>query len=114
MKRPIVVFVAIVLSLLVLAPWADADARGDRTTGATRARVRIVDNAFSPRRITIDRGTVVRWVNTGVNNHTSTGNAWDSGIISPGDSFRRQFGRRGTFRYRCTIHSFMRGTIRVT
>lgn len=114
MKRSLIACVALVVALIVLAPEAVADRRGDHARGASRARVRIVDNAFRPGRITIARGTVVRWVNTGQNNHTSTGNAWNSGIISPGDSFRRRFRSRGRFRYHCTIHANMRGTIRVT
>jgi plastocyanin len=113
-KRSLIACVALVVALIVLAPEAVAGGRGDHARGGGRARVRIVDNAFRPGRITIQRGTVVRWVNTGDNNHTSTGNGWNSGIISPGDSFRRRFRSRGRFRYRCTIHANMTGTIRVT
>ena len=52
-------------------------------------RVRIVDNAFRPRNFSIRRGTVVRWVNRGDRNHTTTSNMsiWDSNILSPGDTF---------------------------
>jgi plastocyanin len=113
-KRSLIACVALVVALIVLAPEAVAGGRGDHARGGARARVRIVDNAFRPGRITIERGTVVRWVNVGSNNHTSTSNAWNSGIISPGDSFRRRFRSRGRFRYHCTIHANMRGTIRVT
>jgi plastocyanin len=114
-KRSIVACVALLLTLLVLAPEAAARPAGDGLTGSTsRVRVRIVDNRFRPASITIDRGTVVKWKNIGSNTHTSTGDRWDSGRISPGDTFRRRFRRRGTFSYRCTIHSGMLGTIRVT
>jgi plastocyanin len=113
-KRSLIACVALVVALIVFAPEAVAGGRGDHARGGGRARVRIVDNAFQPPRITIQRGTVVRWVNTGSNNHTSTGNGWNSGIISPQDSFRRRFRSRGRFRYHCTIHANMMGTIRVT
>ena len=113
MKRSLIVAVALVVAFVVLAPTAGA--RGDHTSGTTsRVRVRIVDNAFRPASITVDRGTVVKWVNRGDNTHTSTSNSWDSGNIAAGDSFRRRFRHRGTFSYHCTIHPSMVGTIRVT
>lgn len=80
----------------------------------TTKRVKIVDFGFSPRRLTISRGTRVRWVNTGAVPHTSTSNTgkWDSGVLAPGDAFSRVFKKAGTFRYHCTIHpTLMRGKI---
>jgi plastocyanin len=79
-------------------------------------RVRIVDNAFRPRNLSIARGTVVRWVNRGDRSHTTTSDRsiWDSGTLSPGDTFRRRFRRAGTFRYHCEIHTGMTATITVT
>jgi plastocyanin len=74
-------------------------------------RVRMVDERFRPRNITIDRGTFVRWVNRDNLDHTSTGPGWNSGRLDPGDTFRRRFNQTGTFSYRCTIHLTMRGTI---
>ena len=79
--------------------------------GGNVTRVRIIDNGFRPNRVTIDRGTAVRWVNTGNRDHTTTGSGWNSGVLDPGDTFRRRFNQRGTFAYRCTIHATMRGTI---
>jgi plastocyanin len=34
--------------------------------------------------------------------------------MPPGDTFSRRFRSEGTFRYHCTIHASMRGTIVVT
>ena len=118
MKRSLIACIALMLALVALAPEALAVQRGaggDHTTGASRARVRIVDNAFQPGRITIARGTRVRWVNQGSRTHTTTSNtgAWDR-TLPAGESFTRRFGQRGRFRYHCTIHSSMTGTIRVT
>ncbi|HXF35838.1 MAG TPA: cupredoxin domain-containing protein [Actinomycetota bacterium] len=90
-------------------PAAGRSVRG----AATTVRVRIRDNVFRPRRITIQRGTRVRWVNRGNNPHTTTSNRglWDSGILSPGESFTRRFRRTGTFRYHCEIHVGMTGRV---
>ena len=114
MKRPLIVLVALVVAVVVLAPAAGA--RGDLVTGTTpRVRVRIVDNNFRPASISIERGTVVKWRNRGDNTHTTTSDdgLWDR-TLSPGESFKRKFRRRGTFSYHCSIHSNMLGTITVT
>jgi plastocyanin len=112
MRRSIARMLLLVVALTAVAVPAVAD----EPSGVTRERVRIVDNRFRPRNITIERGTRVRWVNRGSNPHTSTSNRgiWDSGTLSPDERFTRRFGRRGTFRYHCEIHPSMTGTITVT
>jgi plastocyanin len=79
------------------------------------AKVRMKDNFFMPRRITVEKGTRVRWVNRGTNPHTTTSatGLWDSQTLDPGEAFSRRFGRRGAFRYVCSIHvdEGMRGKV---
>ena len=104
MKRSPRIVLSLALALLVVLLAIPASA-------GSATRVRIIDNRFRPSNVTIERGTVVRWVNAGNNNHTSTGPGWNSGTLNPGESFRRRFRQRGTFSYRCTIHAGMRGTI---
>lgn len=113
-KRAIARLLVLVLALSAIA--VPAGARTDEARGGERVRVRIVDNRFSPRDITIARGTQVRWVNRGNNPHTTTSNTdlWDSGTLSSGERFTRRFGRRGTFNYHCEIHPTMTATITVT
>jgi plastocyanin len=112
-KRSLVACVALVVSLVVFAPAAGAGE--DHVTGTTpRVRVRIVDNRFRPASISIERGTIVKWVNRGDNTHTTTSDSWNSGNLSPGESFKKKFRRRGTFSYHCNIHPSMLGTITVT
>ena len=113
-KRAIARLLVLVLALSAIA--VPAGARTDEARGGERVRGRIVDNRFSPRDITIARGTRVRWVNRGNNPHTTTSNTdlWDSGTLSSGERFTRRFGRRGTFNYHCEIHPTMTATITVT
>lgn len=112
MKR-ILTRIAVVV-LLVSAIGIPAGASESQPQGGSgSARVRMVDERFRPRTITVARGTLVRWVNRGNQDHTTTSNSglWSSGRVDPGDSFRRRFQQAGTFAYRCTIHPQMRGTI---
>lgn len=113
MTRSIAKVLALVLALTAVA--GPVAAGTDEARGVERVRVRIVDNRFRPRNITIEAGTRVKWVNRGSRNHTTTSSGlWNSGSLAPGESFRRRFNQQGTFNYLCTIHSSMTGTITVT
>ena len=81
---------------------------------ATRT-VSIADFAFSPRTLTINAGDRVTWTNSDAVGHTATANsgAFDTGNIDQGESATVRFTQAGTYRYICTPHQTMTGTIRV-
>ncbi len=119
--RPVRTLLVIAVAAALALPPAVAGAApaADRTPvrGAiATVRIRMRDNVFRPRSVTIQRGTRVRWVNRGSNPHTTTsdGGLWDSGILESGESFSRRFRRVGTFRYHCEIHVGMTARIVVT
>jgi plastocyanin len=91
---------------------------------------------FTPDTITIAPGQSVTWVNASAMPHTTTADAaknpvadqfpeyaqvpdgaeaWDSGMLQPGESFSYTFTVEGTYNYFCIPHvvSGMRGTILV-
>lgn len=98
--------VGILLAGVVAAAPA-ADAATTKTITMTNS------DMFMPRSVTIRPGTVVTWKNTSFSSHTTKSNTgiWFSGTISPGGVYTRTFTRVGTFRYHCTIHPGMTGTI---
>ncbi|OGG52485.1 hypothetical protein A2851_05045 [Candidatus Kaiserbacteria bacterium RIFCSPHIGHO2_01_FULL_53_29] len=63
------------------------------------------DDSFSPRTITIAKGSTVTWTNTGAMQHTVTadGGSFDTGL-SPGANFSRTFTTAGTYPYYCRFH----------
>lgn len=110
---------ALLVTALVLVPPAVAGARpSGPAPAALRAveGVRMIDNAYRPRSISVPKGTRIRWTNRGslLHSTTSTKGLWDSGLLDPGERFSRVFRRAGTFRYACTIHPAMTGRIVVT
>ncbi|HKH37476.1 MAG TPA: cupredoxin family copper-binding protein [Rubrobacter sp.] len=69
---------------------------------------------FKPANITIKRGTKVRWINRDSTTHTATANkkrSFDSGRLSPGQSYTHTFKRAGKQRYHCEIHPDMMGSV---
>jgi plastocyanin len=117
----------------VASPAAESDsasAQGDVTIEMTN------ELRFSPDNITITKGQTVTWVNSSDMPHTATGDpaqnpvadqfpdyatlpagaeAWDSGILQPGESFSYTFDVEGTYNYFCLPHVLagMTGTITV-
>lgn len=84
--------------------------------------VEMMGNSFSPRGLTISEGDTVVWTNKGNMIHTSTSGTncdpdgtWDSGSLSPGESFSYVFSTEGTFDYLCIPHCEvgMTGSIKV-
>jgi len=80
---------------------------------STADAVEISNFAFSPNSLTVPAGTTVTWTNKDGITHTSTSDqaVWDSGGISPGQSFSVPFNTPGTFTYHCNIHPGMTATI---
>jgi len=82
----------------------------------TSSLVSIQDDYYSPQTLTVSAGTTVSWKNNGMHAHTVTSNnsLFDSGTISPGGTYSRQFMTPGTYYYYCKLHPNMIGTIVVT
>lgn len=80
--------------------------------GATH-QVDIADFAFAPATLTIAAGDTVAWTNRDAIGHTatSTGGAFDSGLLAQGESWSMTFTTPGTYDYLCTPHPTMTGRI---
>lgn len=100
------------LALAVAVPVVGpALATGATARAAATTTVVLKHISFTPRTVTIHRGGTVRWVwRDGSVSHNVTGKGFHSRSISKG-SFRHTFRSEGKFRYRCTIHAGMTGTV---
>jgi plastocyanin len=98
---------------------SDGGGDGDGTFNGT---IRVLDNAFSPRSVTISAGDSVTWRWEGSNSHTVThgtdpgnlGGLFNEGPKSSG-TFGYRFDNAGTYRYFCLPHfsAGMTGSITV-
>jgi amicyanin len=78
--------------------------------------VNINNFAFSPKEMTVAVGTTVTWTNKDEEPHTVVtpggGPAtFKSAALDTGDTFSFTFAKPGTYRYFCSVHPFMTGTI---
>ncbi|SRR6266581_1610232 len=69
---------------------------------------------FEPETLTVKRGETVRWVNKDPFPHTVTAaGVFDSHDIGPDRSWKYVARKAGQYRYICTLHPNMKGTLTV-
>jgi plastocyanin len=82
---------------------------------AADTQVTIDNFTFSPAEIDVPAGTRVVWTNRDDIPHTVTDAADPRATKSPpldtGDSYARTFDKPGTYRYFCSLHPYMQGTV---
>ena len=95
------------IAAAVLATAVPAPAAPDAVT------VRIRDDAFTPRTVTVHAGDRVAFVNEDDDAHTATADdgSWDSEGLARGDRWTHAFAKAGRIAYHCTVHPMMHGTI---
>ena len=101
---------------ILLAPLLLAVSLGARSATATAdndTTISIRDFSFAPMSMTVAIGTTVRWKNLDGEPHTvrSVDTGFRSDPLDQNDSFTFKFDKPGTYRYVCSIHPQMVGTI---
>jgi plastocyanin len=88
---------------------------GDNSSSGGEA-AKIEGFAFHPDTIKVSAGQKITWTNDDSTAHTVTADdgSFDSGSVADGKSFSFTFAKAGTFKYHCSIHSSMLGTVDVT
>ena len=85
------------------------------TTAAAATHVVVMDGvSYAPATLTVKRGDVVVWRNRDPFPHTVTAKgAFDSGEIAAGKEWKLSPRQPGVYRYLCTLHPNMTGTLTV-
>jgi plastocyanin len=110
---------AALLTQPFLAPTSFAETMADsKDTGIKTKVVRIEDFNFAPETIKINVGDTITWTNFDSASHnavtveeTASNMAFDSGNLKTGESYSHEFKKAGTYRYICTYHPKMIGTV---
>lgn len=87
-----------------------AAAPAPKAAGTT---IDMVDLAFEPRALTLERGQTVTFHNSGKITHNAKGKDFFSRVVEPGGSYSHTFEQAGSFPYVCTFHPGMDGTVTV-
>ena len=86
-----------------------------RLAAAALEEVKIDQFRFGPATLKVPVGSKVVWTNDDEDPHTVTSAADPRLLMSPpldtGESFSFTFDKRGTYRYFCSIHPHMLGTV---
>ena len=100
----------VALCVLVLDANAGQTARKPKTH-----TVVIEGTTFAPASLTVASGDSVVWLNKDPFPHTATSKAggFDSQVIAAGESWKYVARKKGDFAYLCTLHTTMKGVLRV-
>jgi plastocyanin len=105
-------YAAIALLVLPLAGVA-CGSSGGGSAPTTKGEVQVVDNAFKPGTIEVAVGDTVTWVYKGGVKHNVIGPGFN-GPTQKSGTFEHTFNSAGSFKYVCTIHPGMKGTVKVS
>ena len=113
-RRALPLAAAALLALNLPAYAADADA--PQQVAAVQAPAVTIDNfAFAPALVVVAPGTKVTWTIKDEEPHTVTsadgGKTFKSDALDTDDKFSFTFDKPGTYKYFCSIHPHMIGTI---
>jgi plastocyanin len=107
-------------ALIAIVSLAALPGLGGVASAAPTKTVKLGDNFFKPTRLTVRRGTKVRFKWTGNNPHNVTKRSGPGGPFKSrttsqrGVNFAKRFTKRGTYKLICTIHpTEMRLTVKV-
>lgn len=107
------------VGLMVLAVLSLSCSKKSTSSGGNpppSGNIGMAGSVFNPSSRTVIVGTTVTWVNNDVTSHTVTSNTmglFDSGTLTPNQTFSHTFNSTGIFGYHCNFHGPMTGTITV-
>ena len=102
---------ALALAAIVLA--AGPAARAGSKEPASKYTVKIDNYSFTPQTITVPAGTTVTWTNGDDVPHTVAADdlAFHSKAMDTDEQYSHTFDAPGTYKYFCTVHPKMTGTV---
>ncbi len=97
---------------LIATLWFGAVTRS-HAEAAGSTRITMKDFMFSPVPLTVHAGSTVTWTNLDAEPHTAVSDTglFRSGAMDTNESFSFKFDKPGAYRFICSIHPRMVGTI---
>ena len=102
---------AAVAALAIAAPIGGA-ADGETATASKAKRINIKGFAYKPKTLRVKRGARVTFKNLDSARHNAVSRGrFTTGTLRGGKAATVRFKKRGTYRFICTFHPFMKGKI---
>jgi plastocyanin len=97
------------------SPGTSAPAATSGGSSSSAEAAKIAGFAFEPDSIKVSAGQKITWTNDDSTAHTVTADdgSFDSGSLADGKSFTFTFAKAGTFKYHCSFHSNILGSVDV-
>lgn len=108
---PGILLLVIVAALLSAAIFWPRSSPPEFPEAVSTNQVSIEDFAFKPPSIVQFQGTTVTWTNNDEVTHTVTSASFDSGYLSPGQTFSYTFSTSAKYDYYCGLHPSMKGDV---
>lgn len=91
---------------------------GGSSSDAAPGEVLVVDNEFEPKRAEVAVGDTVTWRFEGTQRHNispigDNRKTWEASKVQKEGTFTWTFDEAGTYKYVCTLHSGMTGSVTV-
>ena len=103
------------IQVLLLGTMAAVVSHATATEAAAQGSTIVMakDFMFAPTALTVAAGSTVTWTNRDEEPHSvvSESGVFRSGALDTNESFSFRFDKAGTYRYTCSIHPRMVGTI---
>jgi plastocyanin len=100
--------------LAITAVMLAATCAGVPTPAPVRHEIQMRAVSFAPRELTIPLGDTVLFKNADIVRHNAVRReVFDTGNLKAGESYSWVPSDTGSFRYQCTIHTRMRGEVKV-
>lgn len=119
MRRFLPIFLVV---LLALAACGGSKDTGTDNNAPVEATVQVLPDPgpsvgkYDPKDVSVTVGKAIKWdFKDAANPHSVTAddNSFDSQLLESGKSWTHTFTKAGTFKYHCSIHAQMVGTITV-
>lgn len=109
----VILLLAVIHGSIAITATGGSAAKNEQPSAPTpdKNTVLIQNYQFRPAEITIEKGETITWINQDSAGHTATGESFDSGLLSKGQSFQHAFHETGEIEYICTPHPYMKEKI---
>ena len=113
-KLTLAIIAAMIATIALVTACSSSKKSSTGSSGPGPNQVFVQNFAFTPKALTVAKGTKVTWVFKDSTSHTVTGDGGlSSSELHSGGTYAFTFNTAGTFNYMCSIHPSMKASVTV-